>query len=141
MELRIKELLERYWTGETSLSEESELKEFFKENPSLAGEGQYFRSLAQFKNNKNPRFQHPGKSQSKAKWSVAAVVTIGLLAAVMVFQDAKQQQEQFMVEDPKEAYEITRRALLMVSSGLQEGKNYSKEISKINKVEDILIEN
>lgn len=71
---------------------------------------------------------------------MAAVITAGLLTAVVVLQDARQQR-QFVVEDPKEAYEITRKALLMVSSGLNEGKNYSKEISNINRAEEIIIEN
>ena len=58
----------------------------------------------------------------------------------MVFQDTKKQRE-FAVEDPQEAYEITRKALLMVSSGLNEGKTYSKEITRINKAQEIVLEN
>ncbi|MFY0606291.1 MAG: hypothetical protein JXR10_06220 [Cyclobacteriaceae bacterium] len=141
MELRIKELLEKYWSGESTLDEEAEIKSYFAKNPSLSGEGRYFRQLAKVKGNKQVKFKHPGKKIKNASWSVAATVTIGLVAAVMIFQDAKKQQEQFVVEDPKEAYEITRKALLMVSSGLQEGRNYSQEINKINKAEEILIEN
>ncbi|MFT4834617.1 MAG: hypothetical protein ACI83W_001201 [Marinoscillum sp.] len=140
MESRTKKLLEKYWIGESSLSEEQELKNYFAENPSLTTEGKYFRSLKQAQSPKQVTFVHPKKKHSKMRWSMAAVITAGLLTAVVVLQDARQQR-QFVVEDPKEAYEITRKALLMVSSGLNEGKNYSKEISNINRAEEIIIEN
>jgi len=140
MESRIKELLNKYWAGETSLQEEAELKQYFKENPSLTGEGQYFREVNQFKSKPKVKFSHPGKKQNRARWSVAAAITVGLMAAVLVIQDARKQQE-FAVEDPKEAYEITRKALLMVSSGLNQGKTYSKEITKLNEAEDLIMEN
>lgn len=139
MESRTKILLEKYWTGESTLEEEQELKAYFKANPGLTPEGKYFRAISRLKEQPDVRFVHPGKSRRKARWSVAAAVTVGLLAAALVIQDARKQRE-FAVEDPKEAYEITRKALLMVSSGLNEGKNYSKEITKINKAQQLVTE-
>lgn len=138
MESRIEALREKYWKGETTLDEEQELKTYFKENPALSNEGKYFYALGK-KQQVNPpaTFRHPGKSARRAKWSVAAAVIIGLMAAVLVIQDAKNQRE-FVVDDPQEAYEITRKALLMVSSGLNEGKTYSKELTNINKAEEII---
>ncbi|MFH6984067.1 hypothetical protein [Marinoscillum sp. 108] len=140
MESRIKGLLEKYWAGETSIQEETELKEHFRENPSLTSEGSYFRELNRLKADPEVKFTHPGRAGRKARWSVAAVVTIGLMAAVLVIQDARKQSE-FAVEDPKEAFEITRKALLMVSSGLNEGKTYSTEINNLNKAEELIREN
>ena len=140
MESPIKSLLEKYWAGDTSLSEEQQIKEHFAENPSLTGDGKYFRAIDNMKSTEKVKFIHPGKSKMKAKWSVAAAITIGLMTALVVLQDAKEQR-QFVVEDPQEAYEITRKALLMVSSGLKDGKKYSTQITKINKAEEILIEN
>lgn len=140
MESRIEELMEKYWAGETSIEEERQIKAYFKANPSLTNEGKYFRALSgkqQVVAGKS--FAHPGKSKRKAQWSAAAVITVGIMAALLVFQDARTQRE-FVVEDPQEAYEITRKALLMVSSGLNEGKSYSKELTKINKAQEIIKE-
>ena len=139
MESRIKELQEKYWAGESSLAEEAELKAYFKKNPSLSSEGRYWNALRTKQNTSPTRsFKHPGASW-RSKWSVAAAITAGLIAAVLVIQDARSQRE-FVVEDPQEAYEITRKALLMVSSGLNESKTYSKEIGNINKAKEIISE-
>lgn len=140
MESRIEALLEKYWAGETSIEEEQQLKAHFKKNPSLTPEGKYFRALSgKQQHTAAKKFAHPGKTRTKARWSAAAAVVIGLMTAVLVFQDARKQRE-FVVEDPQEAYEVTRRALLMVSSGLNEGKAYSKELSKINKARELITE-
>ena len=138
MESRMDELVEKYWKGETTLDEERVLKEYFRQNPGLSGEAKYFYALNQKQTTQaNRRFHHPGRIAHKTRWSVAATVVVGLLAAVLVFRDAGEQR-QFVVEDPKEAYEITRKALLMVSSGLNEGKAYSKELKKLNEAEEII---
>lgn len=139
MESRIKELQEKYWAGETSLAEEAELKAYFKKNPSLTMEERYWNALKAKQSQTPPKsFKHPSANW-RSRWSVAAAITVGLIAAVLVIQDARSQRE-FVVEDPKEAYEITRKALLMVSSGLNEGKTYSKEIGNINKAKEIISE-
>ncbi len=140
MESRIKELQEKYWAGESSLAEEAELKAFFKKNPSMAPEGRYWNAvLKKQKETPDTAFKHPNTSSWRSKWSVAAAITVGLIAAILVIQDARN-QSQFTVEDPKEAYEITRKALMMVSSGLNEGKTYSKEIANINKAQEKVTE-
>lgn len=138
MESQIKVLLEKYWAGETTVEEEQKIKAWYRENPSLTPDGTYFRALSgkqQVASGK--RFAHPGKVRRKTQWSAAAAIIIGIMAAVLIFQDAKKQRE-YVVEDPQEAYEITKKALLMVSSGLNEGRTYSEELTKINKAEEII---
>lgn len=139
MESRIKDLLEKYWAGESTLQEEAELKAYYREHPSLTSEGKYFRELRHMQSPAQVKFSHPAKAGRKARWSVAAAVTVGVLAAMLIIEDARQQR-QFVVEDPQEAYEITRKALLMVSSGLNEGKSYSKELVNINKAQVLITE-
>lgn len=139
MESRIRELEEKYWAGETSLAEEAELKAYHKKNPSLTMEGRYWNALQTKQSQSSTKpFKHPS-ANLKSRWMMAAVITAGLLAAVLVIQDARSQRE-FVVDDPKEAYEITRKALLMVSSGLNEGKTYTKEIANINKAQEKISE-
>lgn len=129
MEPDIKVLLSKYWNGDTSIEEEKQIKEFFKENRSISPEGMYFKGLEQ---KQNLTSSHSWKKPKNfTRWSVAASVSIGLLVALLVFKDASK-KEAFVVDDPKEALEITRNALMMVSSGLNEGTSYSAELNRIN---------
>lgn len=138
MESRIDTLLAKYWEGTTSLEEEREIKAHFQANPSLAPEGQYFRALKDKKATKLAAIKHPSQKRTRTQWSVAAAIVIGIAAALLVVEDARQQRE-FVVDDPKEAYEITRKALLMVSSGLNDGQKIStKELVKINEAQEII---
>jgi len=48
-------------------------------------------------------------------------------------------QSNYNMNDPETALEITRQALMMVSTGLNEGKNYSAtQLQQINKPKNIL---
>lgn len=136
MESRISLLMEKYWRGETSLKEEQEIREYYQTNPSLAAEGSYFRQLQERRELKMDAQAFKPRSMS-GTWTMVAATIVGIIAAVLVFQDAKKQRE-YVVDDPKEAYEITRNALLMVSSGLNEGQVYTSQIHKINKAEEII---
>ncbi len=138
MESRIEELIAKYWEGETSLQEESDIKDYFNRNPSLTPEGRYFAALTG-KTKSKRSFTHPGKPKIRPWMSVAASLVLGTLVAFLVIRDA-QQTRQFVVDDPQEAYEITRKALFMVSSGLNEGSVYSGELKKINNAEKIVNE-
>ena len=136
MDLRIEKLKEKYWAGETTLTEEQELKAYFKENPSLTKEGDYHNVLRNQQKIKAERsFNHPERKNYQSWWSAAAAILILFTVGMFIFQN-NQSQDQFAVEDPKEAYEITRATLLKVSEGLNKGKTYSKELDKINKAKE-----
>ena len=138
MESRIKSLLEKYWEGETTLVEEKEIKSYFKENPSLTNDGQYFRSI-DVAGQSTYKGSTPGKRKLPSiQWmSVAATITIGLMVAFIALNDSRK-EDPFAVTDPKEAYEVTRNALMMISSNLNESNEYSKELKKINKAEELI---
>ncbi len=138
MDLRIEKLKEKYWAGETTLAEEKELKAYFKENPTLTKDGQFYADLnKQQRIRSNRSFAHPGKRNNKAWLSVAAVILILLTMGIVFFPD-NTKQDQFAVEDPQEAFEITKASLMMISEGLNKGKTYSKELNKINKAKEII---
>lgn len=140
MESPMDKLLKKYWAGETSLKEEQAIRSYFQENPNLTAQSNYFRALESMRKKPDVAFSHPEKARRvrKTQWSVAATIFIGILAAALIVRDVRQQQREFAVDDPKEAYEITRKALLMISSGLNQGKVYSQEINHINKAEEII---
>ncbi len=133
MESRIKELLDKYWAGETSLADELEVKEYFKSNPELSGIGSYFHQL------KNAKLVNSSVDYSyattKKRWFSVAAVLAGLLTASIVIVEANK-SDQYLVEDPQKAFEITKKALMMVSNGLNESTHYTAEIKRLNKAEE-----
>ena len=138
MESRIKGLLEKYWQGETSVEEETLIKEYFESNPDQSPEGIYFENIEAKKGNKSEKsFEHPGRKIRRIWLSVAAAILIGLIAVPFIFNN-KTTSDQFAVEDPKEALEITRASLMMISDGLNKGKTYSKELTKFNEAKTII---
>ena len=138
MESRIKGLLEKYWQGETSIEEERLIKEYFKNNPNHSGEGQYFGKIKSEKHVfPHKAFEHPGRKIRRVWLSVAAAVIILLISIPFVFNN-QTQQDQFEVDNPAEALEITRASLQMVSNGLNKGKTYSNELVKFNEAKTII---
>jgi len=140
MDLQIKQLVEKYWEGETSLTEEKQIREYFKQNPDLSPEGQYFRETASSRQEVSGNaFEHPGRKRKLTWLSLAAAVLIGLMIIPFVFNH-EAEQSQFSVDNPTEAYEITRASLMMVSNGLNKGKSFTKkELNKINEAKTIII--
>ncbi len=140
MESRIEELLSKYWEGETSLTEEAELKEYFKENPSLAPIGLYFRSVQKTAEvTSEKKFKHPGRRFNRTNLSIAATITIGILVGAFVFQDSNKQND-FEIEDPEQAYEIARTVLMKMSSNINEAQIHTTQLKKINKAEELIKE-
>lgn len=140
MESRIERLLEKYWEGETSLEEEQELKEYFKENPSLTPTGLFFRSLKKTSEITSPRgFKVPVKRPGRTRLSIAATILIGITLGGLFLRDAENRND-FEVDDPEEAYEIARTVLMKMSNSLNEGQTHSCQLQKLNKAEEIIKE-
>ena len=136
MESQIEHLLERYWNGETTLKEETVIKAHFRSNPSLSNEGHYFRYLSQ---QRTVNMEEAKPKVKRKTWvSAAATITIGLMTAFLVINNAN--KDPFAVEDPKEAFEATRNALMMIGAGLNEGQVHAMELTKINKAKEELQE-
>ena len=132
---QIDELIEKYWNGETSLEEEQVIKNHFSTSPSLTHEGHYFRYLNK---QKQLNMEAPKSASRKPRtWmSAAATITIGLVTALLVFNDAN--KDPFAEEDPEKALEATRNALMMIGAGLNEGQIHAMELTKFNKAKDEL---
>lgn len=136
MESPIEQLIEKYWNGETTLDEEKRVKDHFKSNPALSKESDYFRFL---KKEQEVKFERKVKRNSKRTWlSAAATIAVGLITAVLVVQESN--KDPFAIDDPEKALEETRRALMMIGSGLNEGQSYAMELTKINKAKEELKE-
>ncbi|MEM0939296.1 MAG: hypothetical protein AAF600_17005 [Bacteroidota bacterium] len=133
---RINELLEKYWNGETSVEEERMIKSHFALNPDLTKDGYYFRYLSKRKQVEMEEFKSSAKS--KQTWiSAAAIIAIGLFTAILVF---KANRDPFAEKDPEKALIVTKKALMMIGTGLHEGQYHSMELTKINKAKEELQE-
>ncbi|MEO9873127.1 hypothetical protein [Ekhidna sp.] len=133
---QIDKLIEKYWNGETSLEEERVIKSHFKSNPALNSESHYFRYLT---SQKSVKYKNSKVVNKKRAWvSAAATITIGIITAVLVFNDAG--KDPFAIDDPEKALKATREALMMISSELKEGQNHTLELTKINKAKEELQE-
>ncbi len=130
MERELEELLDKYWKGETTVDEERRVKAHFAKAKDISPTGQYFKSIHQQQQVKSEVSWK--KKSNYTRFSAAATIVIGLLVAFLTLENNRK-NTQFVVEDPREAYEITRNALMMISGGLNEGKQYSEELKKINK--------
>ena len=136
MELPIDQLVEKYWNGETSIEEEKQVKAYFKANPALSKQAEYFRFL---KKEQEVKFDHKAKNNAKRTWlSAAATIAVGILTAVLVLQERN--KDPFAIEDPERALEETKKALMLIGAGLNEGQSYTLELSKINKAKEELSE-
>ncbi len=82
------------------------------------------------------------KKRIRGLWyTIAASLVIGLLVVGGLSQ-RQPAQSIYNLNDPQAALEVTRQALLMVSSGLNEGKTYSTtQLNQINKPKNILSKN
>ena len=141
---QIQKLLEKYWAAETSVAEEQELRSYFllhKENadPHTA----YFLMLSEESEIEAPSRPLPvQETRIVPMWKRA----IGIAAAVLLLVSAgifieRQMSKPGMlanenvqsIEDPNEAYEQAKEALLLVSQKLNDSQNTAA--TKLNKIE------
>ncbi len=138
MESQIRELQEKYWAGETSVEEEKALKEYFFNQKGLSAEAGYFKQLKRVAEQKpTVGFTHPGRWMRLPQWLMSAAVITGLLAGVYLI-NVYQNRNEFLVEDPQKAMEITRQALMKVSTGMNKGTAYVDNIKKIDQAAEMV---
>lgn len=155
---RIERLLEAYWAGETSLSEETELRLFFQQEAIP----EKWRSTAALfawyeKEGKRKRSQAVETEASKYSevsplrhrwltWSLRIAAGMLLLFGIysgVEWNQAKllatQEVEMDTFEDPEEAYKAVKEALFLVSSRMGAGKKHSRELNILKRSSDKLL--
>jgi hypothetical protein len=159
---RINILLEKYWECETSLEEEKELRAFFATNQEgpWAKEAALFRYFEETRNSgklgeffdhrileeitKQEKIQ--GKGKTRSLWmnigKVAAVIII-LVSAVTVsvidFNEKKAVISEIdTFDDPKKAFEETKRTLMLISQSMGSGKKQVEKIKIFNEAQETI---
>jgi hypothetical protein len=154
---RINELLGKYWSCETSLEEEAELREHFKsgnipdELRETAPLFQYFeenkkKSLSDvsFDGQVMEKIKTPMKQGQMARlvynsMRIAAGLTVVLAATWFIRNEIRSTTPQEVVDtydDPKMAFEETKKALMMISKSFGTAEEEVKKINLFNEAQE-----
>jgi len=138
MELHtIEKLVEKYFSGETSIAEEKQLKNYFS-SPDVAPHLEQYRAVfGYFSQAKQEQFTktvplQPRKRSYVAWISVAASVAV-LLGAFYIFnQKPEQPQDLGTFDNPELAFQETQKALEMVSENVNQGVKSIDYVNEYN---------
>lgn len=138
MELHtIEKLVEKYFSGETSIAEEKQLKNYFS-SPDVAPHLEQYRAVfGYFSQAKQEQFTktvplQPRKRSYVAWISVAASVAV-LLGVFYIFnQKPEQPQDLGTFDNPELAFQETQKALEMVSENVNQGVKSIDYVNEYN---------
>lgn len=124
MELKvIDNLVEKYLNAETSLQEESRLRDYFSSGNVAPHLQEYIPLFAYFESSREEKF--PGqvdfKKSKKRVYSWVAVAASIMIAAGLFFQEPNETNEFGSYEDPELAMQKTIEALQLVSQYMNTG--------------------
>jgi hypothetical protein len=133
-------LIEKYWTGEASLSEEQEIKQHFEQQSQVnSPDDLYFRYIREQQKIKSSRTT-PKLVPLRSKISrlvVPIAASLLILAGVMWSLDYKQTDNNIVIDDPELALEITREAFGLINGKVKVGEQKIKD--NINHLDKTLI--
>ena len=154
---KLQQLLQKYWSGETTLEEEQLLKDHFQqaEVPEEFREvAAMFRYYEQTKKNalndiafdrtlieKVTGKSKQGKMRSLVfnSMRIAAGVVVLMAAAWFIRKEIRQTTPQEVVDtydDPKLAFEETKKALMMISKSFGTAEEQAKKINMFNEAQE-----
>ncbi len=153
---RLDELLTRYWACETTLEEEQQLREYFcgEEIPESLKETaalfQYFEetknkslSDAQFESKVLAQVTRPKQGRIIRLFynsmRIAAGVVVVLVATWFIRNEIRQSSPQEIADtydDPQQAFEETKKALLMISKSFGTAEDQAKKINLFNEAKE-----
>lgn len=154
---RINELLKKYWSCETSLEEETELRELFK-TAGIPDELKETASLFQyFEENKKKSLSdvsfdgrvmqkiHASPKQGQIvklvynSMRIAAGLVVVMAATWFIRNEIRSSTPQEVVDtydDPKMAFEETKKALMMISKSFGTAEEQAKKINLFNEAQE-----
>lgn len=152
---KIKELLNKYWNCETTLEEEAQLRTYFRNNSipeSLNDTANLFRFFDEQKaaSITDISFEkHVMKKISPAKnrvrslifnsMRIAAGIVVLVLAVWLVRMEIRKSDPVEMedtYDDPKIAFEETKKALMMISRSFSTAEEQAKKINLFNEAQE-----
>ena len=143
---KIETLLEKYFEGETTITEENELKTYFSSTTVAPHLKQYQALFGYYISERNQSFETelvvPKRRTSQITWiSIAASIVVLLGVGIYTFNNTnnvKSNQELGTYDNPEEAFIQTQKALAMLSNNVNVGigsiqyiENYENTKNKI----------
>jgi len=139
MESQIEKIRQKYWDGSTTLEEERLLKKSMLNEPTGTIEDRFFAELEKRKAVQGKKDFAIPKRKKTLIWQISSVAaTIIILIALSIGFNNTNNNNQYVINNPEEAYDISREALLLVSSKLNKGKIYTGKIDKINDIKQTI---
>lgn len=145
---RKEELLKKYENGESSLQEEKELKDYFKNNPknfneNLAAVFTYYESQGEEQLNSQLRLKQKSVKDILLGLAASSVLVFGLLFVLLQNKEEVKQEPLVLKisENPKEVLKETQKVLALLSNHVNTGMGsvrYLKEYQ--NSKDKIFIE-
>lgn len=154
------ELVNRYWAGELTNAEEGKLKDYFRYSKvpeHLADTAAYFRAMEQEKTEKvlDDSFdqelmaaiqpERPVRRLRNFNFSriaAAVIVLFGVTFALYYMTGAADTSTPNVIvdtyDDPEEAYEQVKGALMMMSTNMNFGMDYSQKLTKFSEAENTI---
>jgi hypothetical protein len=154
-----KVLIDKYWKGISSLKEEKWLKSRYARKSEQMPDAVYFRYLQEKAGETldDPAFEQAilaaikgDKVQKRGQfsgmnWRIAAVITLLVIGSITFkigyMSEQLTPREVVAVDtyqDPEQALEETKKALLFISTQLNRGGSYTTEFSKFNESQEKL---
>ena len=152
---KIRQLLDRYYDGQTSEREEQELKDYFLQDdvpPQWARDQRLFRQLyganmpavdglEQRLSRQIDSWNRVEKTANRRtrtvglRWIAGIAASLLLLFAIGLLVDRQQNQAQYAVQqdtfdDPRDAYAETQKALMMFSKSINKGLNKVENVTQ-----------
>ena len=150
MELhKIEELLEKYFDGETSIAEESQLQSYFASNDVAQHLEQYKPLFGYFSIAKQESFKQQiaplpvEDNKRRSAWlSVAASVVVLLGAGTFAyFSQTSQKEDLGTYDDPEIALRETQKALSLLSAQVNKGVESVQYIEEYDEAKDRVFTN
>ena len=143
---RIKDLLDKYFEGNTSIAEENELRAFFSGKADIPSDLEYAKAIFSFINEEKSKQQKKTisfeKSNTKLFYYISGIAASILIAVMLNFVNTEAENEIVYayingkpITDKNIAAEYSKQALLAVSQNLEQGTKNINYLSKFHKIE------
>ncbi len=129
---KIKQLLDKYFEGTTSIQEEKELKQYFSSSNIAPELMQYQPAFGYFHHQKEIQTQKDIdlNSTSKNKWLWMAASIVILLGVGFTFLKSQPTPNLGSFDNPELALEETHKALTLIAENLKQGKQKMQYIQE-----------
>lgn len=127
MKKRIEELLEKYWTAESNLEEEKELKSLLQNAEGFEEEKELFTGFADYARMEPEQVRIPEAKVRKLRtswmsYAASAAILIGTFWGWSVFQQKQAEQE---------AYEEVMIAFALIQTNLSKGQDQLRPMNEL----------